>query len=102
MSVNVRQHPRGGWDVDINVLLATGNRHRERRKVSASSCSQDQRSERRSPHSKRLLRVSLTATRGRTAKSRVGSRTLDTITNEQVQRLKLQLHDKSRRRSTTC
>jgi len=36
MSVNVRQHPRGGWDVDINVLLATGDRHRERRKLSAS------------------------------------------------------------------
>jgi len=36
MSVNIRRHPRGGWDVDINVLLATGERHRERRKLSAS------------------------------------------------------------------
>ena len=36
MSVNIRTHPRGGWDVDINVLLATGDRHRERRKLSAS------------------------------------------------------------------
>jgi hypothetical protein len=36
MSVNIRRHPRGGWDVDINVLLATGDRHRERRKLSAS------------------------------------------------------------------
>jgi hypothetical protein len=24
MSVNIRRHFRGGWDVDINVLLATG------------------------------------------------------------------------------
>jgi hypothetical protein len=24
MRVNVRRHPRGGWDVDITVLLATG------------------------------------------------------------------------------
>ena len=23
MSVNIRRHPRGGWDVNINVLLAT-------------------------------------------------------------------------------
>ena len=36
MSVNIRQHPRGGWDVDIRVLLATGDRHRERRKLDAS------------------------------------------------------------------
>jgi integrase len=36
MSVNIRQHPRGGWDVDIRVLLASGNRHRERRKLDAS------------------------------------------------------------------
>ena len=36
MSVIIRRHPRGGWDVDINVLLATGDRHRERRKLSAS------------------------------------------------------------------
>jgi integrase len=35
MSVNIRQHPRGGWDVDIRVLLATGDRHRERRKLDA-------------------------------------------------------------------
>jgi hypothetical protein len=36
MSVNIRPHPRGGWDVDINVLLSTGERHRERRKLRAS------------------------------------------------------------------
>src|SRR4051812_39739509 len=34
MSVKVRPHPRGGWDVDITVLLADGKRHRERRKLS--------------------------------------------------------------------
>ena len=36
MSVNIRQHPRGGWDVDISVLLTTGDRYRERRKLNAS------------------------------------------------------------------
>jgi hypothetical protein len=36
MSVNIRLHPRGGWDVDIRVLLATGDRYRERRKLDAS------------------------------------------------------------------
>ena len=36
MSVIVRPHRRGGWDVDIGVLLATGRRHRERRKLSAN------------------------------------------------------------------
>jgi hypothetical protein len=36
MSVNIRRHPRGGWDVDISVLLASGDRHRERRKLGAS------------------------------------------------------------------
>ena len=36
MSVHIRRHPRGGWDVDIRVPLATGKRHRERRKLSAS------------------------------------------------------------------
>ena len=35
MSVKVRPHRRGGWDVDIRVLLATGVRHRERRKLNA-------------------------------------------------------------------
>ena len=36
MSVIVRKHPRGGWDVDVRILLATGKRHRERRKLNAS------------------------------------------------------------------
>jgi len=35
MSVKVRPHRRGGWDVDIRVLLVTGERHRERRKLNA-------------------------------------------------------------------
>ena len=77
-----------------------------------SSYSPARRSERRCPHSKRLLRVSSKATRepnrqtpsGIAAKEAIlrlhlipelGSRTLDTISNEQVQRLKLRLHDKS-------
>lgn len=34
--LNIRRHPRGGWDVDINVLLASGDRYRERRKLNAS------------------------------------------------------------------
>jgi hypothetical protein len=29
MSVKVRPHRRGGWDVDIRVLLVTGKRYRE-------------------------------------------------------------------------
>ena len=36
MSVKIRPHPRGGWDVDINVRLATGERYRERRKLAGS------------------------------------------------------------------
>jgi integrase len=32
MSVTVRPHPRGGWDIDIRYLSATGERCRERRK----------------------------------------------------------------------
>lgn len=90
MSVNIRRHPRGGWDVDITVLLATGDRHRERRKLNASyskttakewgerrsvsCCSPARRSERRYPHSKRLRRGSSKATRARTVRSRAASR----------------------------
>lgn len=33
MSVHIRTHPRGGWDVDIAVLLSSGTRYRERRKM---------------------------------------------------------------------
>lgn len=36
MSVKIRPHRRGGWDVDITVLLATGKRHRERRKLAST------------------------------------------------------------------
>lgn len=90
MSVNIRPHPRGGWDVDINVLLATGDRHRERRKLNASyskttarewasganasCCSAARRFGRRYLHSKRLRRVSSMATRARTVRSRAASR----------------------------
>src|SRR5436190_11834734 len=33
MSVNVRRYRKGGWDVDIHVLLPNGKLHRERRKL---------------------------------------------------------------------
>ena len=128
MSVNIRRHPRGGWDVDINVLLATGDRHRERRKLSASYSKTTAREwgERREREllltgpkvrkevpaleafAPRFIEGYARANRqkpsGVAAKESIlrlhlipelGSRTLDTITNEQVQRLKLQLHDKS-------
>src|SRR5437016_1125629 len=37
MSVTVRPYRRGGWEVDVLVLLPDGKRRRERRKVSVSS-----------------------------------------------------------------
>jgi len=37
MSVKVRPYRRGGWEVDVMVLLPDGSRRRERRKVPASS-----------------------------------------------------------------
>ena len=37
MTVKVRKYKRGGWEVDINVLLPDGTRHRERRKAPTSS-----------------------------------------------------------------
>ena len=128
MSVNIRRHPRGGWDVDINVLLATGDRHRERRKLSASYSKTTAREwgERREREllltgpkirkevpileafAPRFIEGYARANRqkpsGVAAKESIlrlhlipelGSRTLDTISNEQVQRLKLRLHDKS-------
>jgi integrase len=36
MSVKVRPHWRGGWDVDITVLLASGKRFRDRHKLAGS------------------------------------------------------------------
>jgi hypothetical protein len=128
MSVNIRRHPRGGWDVDINVLLATGDRHRERRKLSASYSKTTAREwgERREREllltgpkvrkevptleafAPRFIEGYARANRqkpsGVAAKESIlrlyliaelGSRTLDSISNEQVQRLKLRLHDKS-------
>ena len=128
MSVNIRQHPRGGWDVDINVLLATGDRYRERRKLNASYSKTTARDwgERRErelllsgPSIRREVptveafaprfiegyaRANRQKPSGVAAKESIlrihlipelGSRALDTISNEQVQRLKLRLHDKS-------
>ena len=37
MSVKVRPYRRGGWEVDVNVLLPDGSRRRERKRVPASS-----------------------------------------------------------------
>ena len=128
MSVNIRRHPRGDWDVDINVLLATGDRHRERRKLSASYSKTTAREwgERRErellltgPKVRKEVptleafaprfiegyaRANQQKPSGLAAKESIlrlhlvpelGSRTLDTISNEQVQRLKLRLHEKS-------
>jgi integrase len=37
MSVTVRPYRRGGWEVDVQVQLPDGTRHRERKKVSVTS-----------------------------------------------------------------
>jgi hypothetical protein len=37
MSVRIRPYRRGGWEVDIRVLLPTGREHRERRRMSVRS-----------------------------------------------------------------
>src|SRR5687767_7110479 len=128
MGVNIRQHPRGGWDVDITVLLSTGDRHRERRKLNASHSKTTAREwgERRERElmltgpkvrkevptletfAPRFLNGYARANRqkpsGIASKEAIlrvhlipvlGSRTLDRIRNEQVQQLKLHLHDKA-------
>jgi integrase len=43
MSVKVRKFRTGGWEVDLNVLLPSGERFRERRKFSGTSKSAAQR-----------------------------------------------------------
>lgn len=128
MSVNIRRHPRGGWDVDINVLLPSGDRHRERRKLGASASKTTAREwgERRErelllagPKMRKEVptleafaprfiegyaRANQQKPSGIAAKQsilrlhlvpKLGTRSLDSISNEQVQRLKLGLHDKS-------
>ena len=37
MSVRVTPYPRGGWEVDVRVVLPDGSRRRDRRKVSVTS-----------------------------------------------------------------
>ena len=37
MSVRVRPYRRGGWEVDIRVVLPDDSEHRERRKAPVSS-----------------------------------------------------------------
>ena len=43
MSVTVRPYRRGGWEVDIRVVLPDDSEHRERRKAPVSSKSAAQR-----------------------------------------------------------
>lgn len=128
MSVNVRQRPGGGWTVDIRVLLTSGERYRERRKLDAgySKTTAREWSERRArelllsgPKTRKEVptleafaprfvegyaRANRQKPSGIAAKESIlrlhliphlGSRALDTISNEQVQRLKLALGEKS-------
>ena len=37
MSVRVTPYPRGGWEVDVRVVLPDGSRRRDRKKVSVTS-----------------------------------------------------------------
>jgi integrase len=126
--VKVRKFRRGGWEVDISVLLPNGERFRERRKSPTSSKSGSQRwGEERERHlvlsgppkekkevptftefAPRFLDGRARANRqkpsGIASKETIlrihlipalGDRKLDAITDEQVQRLKLHLHDKA-------
>ena len=128
MSVGVRPYRRGGWQVDIRLVLSDGRRFRERKVFKTASKSAAQRwGQERERHLLRsgppqhtkevptlevfaptflegharanrqkpstiaakemILRVHLVP--------RLGSRRLDTITNEQVQRLKRALSAKA-------
>ena len=128
MSVKIRRYRRGGWEVDIRVVLPDGTERRERRRAPMSSKSAATRwaearervllvsrppqprkevptlrefgerfldgyarANRQKPSAiaskERILRVHLIP--------RLGSRRLDAITNEHVQRLKRALHVKA-------
>ena len=130
MSVRVTPYHRGGWEVDVRVILPDGRRRRDRRKVSVTSRSAARRwgnaREREllkppvapAPPRKevptladfagRFLNGYARANRqkpsGIAAKETIlrlhlvpllGRQTLDTITNEDVQRLKLRLGTKA-------
>ena len=130
MSVRIRTHSRGGWDVDVTVLLATGDRFRERRKLPASYSKTiarewgerrerellrdgpKQRKEREVPTLKefapRFLDCYAHANRQKPSGiagkvtilnvhlvPNLGAKTLDNVTNEDVQRLKHQLKHKA-------
>src|ERR1700730_13371721 len=43
MSVRIRRYRRGGWEVDIRVVLPDNSEHRERRKAPVESKSAGQR-----------------------------------------------------------
>ena len=131
MSVRVTPYCRGGWEVDVRVVLPDGRRRRDRRKAPVSSKSAARRwgqaREREllmhpavvlpqprkevttlATFAGRFLNGYARANRqkpsGIAAKETIlrrhvvplmGRKTLDTITNEQVQRLKLRLATKA-------
>jgi integrase len=128
MSVKIRQYRKGGWEVDINVLLPSGELFRERRKSPVGSKSGSQRwAEERErqillsgpPKQKKEVptlaefaprfldgyaRANRQKPSGIASKETIlrmhliptlGDHKLDAITNGQVQRLKLHLHDKA-------
>ena len=127
MSVSVRSYRRGGWQVDLLVLLPDGQRHRERRVLTHSKSAAVRWGQDRERH---LLRHGLpqpkkevptlaafaprfvdgharanrqkpSGIRSKEVVLRVhlipclGHKTLDTITNEDVQRLKTRMVTKS-------
>lgn len=128
MSVKIRPYRKGGWEVDIAVMLPDGTRQRERRRVSVSSKAAALRwafarervlltqkpvtTKRDVPtlaaFAPRFLSGYAVANRqkpsGVAAKETIlrchlvpllGAKQLDAITNEDVQRLKADLHRKS-------
>jgi integrase len=128
MSVKVRPYRRGGWEVDVNVLLPNGSRRRDRKVVPATSRTAALRwGEQRERElvtrgvpkprkevptleefAERFLDGYARANRqkpsGIAGKATIlnrhlipvlGAKKLDVITNEDVQRLKHRLRDKS-------
>ena len=130
MSVRVTPYPRGGWEVDVRVVLPDGSRRRDRKKAPVTSrsaaCRWGQAREREllkpsvapSPRPKEVPTLADFAERfldgyaranrqkpsGIAAKETIlrlhlipllGDKSLDTITNEDVQRLKLRLGAKA-------
>ena len=122
MSVTARRTPSGSWEVDVHVVLPNGRTHRDRRRLKVTSKSAALRwgrarelkllvegipkakkevptpkANRQKPSGiaakENILRVHLI--------SRLGSRKLDAITTEDIQRLKASWPQRLRRRSIT-